>query len=313
MRIVLAILAGLMIVAVIGLGLTAFVSRDLSPDHLETVYTSEQSRFVTVDGVRFHVQETGERREAGPSLVMIHGFGAHLQTWDGWVEALGDTYHIIRFDLPGHGLTGPDPSGDYTNERTIALVTDLLETLGVDRRVMIGNSLGGFIAWRHAAENPSKVAGQVLLAPGGIPFPSDPAAADATVPEWFALIEYIFPIALVQTILERLYAEPDRIDPRTVTRYHELIRRQGNRAALLQRMRTFRLEDPEPVLRSIETPTLLLWGRSDTLLPVEQAALFDEWLPNVATLRLPGVGHMPMEEMPELTVRAVKTFLRSLF
>ncbi len=311
-RIVLRILVGLIIVLAIGLGFAAYVSRDLSPAYLEEIYTDDTSRFVEVGGVRFHVRETGTQQAETPSLVMIHGFGAHLQTWDAWVQDLDDQFHIIRFDLPGHGLTGPDPTGNYSNDRTVGLVDDLLDMLGVERRVMIGNSLGGLVAWRHSVENTGQVAGQILLAPAGMPFETQEDIEAHAVPGWFDLINYIFPKALVKAILEQLYADPSRVDPETVTRYHELIRREGNRPALLARMRVFGLEDPEDLLRSLQTPTLILWGREDTMIPVEQAGVFDQLLPNATTLRLPGVGHMPMEEVPAETVPAVRTFLRSL-
>lgn len=311
-RILLALLIGVVVAGILGLALAVYGSRDLGPDYLEPRYTDRTSRFVEVDAVRFHVREAGDPDGDAPTLVLIHGFGAHLQTWDVWTEALADRFHIIRFDLPGHGLTGPDPSGMYTNERTLELIVGLLDSLDVERSVMIGNSLGGLMAWRFAAAYPDRVAAQVLIAPGGMPPPRTESGEEPEVPGWFGLIRYIFPKALIRATLEQLYGDKTRLTDEIVTRYHELIRRRGNRDALLSRMRGFAVEDPEEVLRGIETPSLILWGSDDRLLPVEQAALFDRYLPDSRLEILPNVGHMPMEEAPAASLAVFRTFWADL-
>ncbi len=311
---VLSILFFALLAAVLfGLGFALYEGRDLSPEALEARYTDETSRFVTVDDVRFHVREAGTRTPERPSLVMIHGFGAHLQTWDVWSDALSSEYHVVRFDLPGHGLTGPDPEGIYTNARTLERITALIDALELERIVLIGNSLGGLMAWRYAAEQPAEaVAGLVLLAPGGLPLPGTNEDGRGEVPGWFGVIKYIFPRSVVKATLTNLYGDPERLAPETVDRYHNLLRRTGNRAALLARLGSFELSDPEAALRSIEARTLLMWGQEDGLLPVKQSVRFESWLPKVTVLRLPGVGHMPMEEIPNRSVSSAKVFLSSL-
>ncbi len=75
-----------------------------SMDELTQHYTNQQSRFVNIDGLNIHYRDEGQ----GPVLVLLHGVASSLHTWDGWVEQLQPHYRIIRLDLPGHGLTGPD-------------------------------------------------------------------------------------------------------------------------------------------------------------------------------------------------------------
>jgi pimeloyl-ACP methyl ester carboxylesterase len=78
-----------------------------------------------------------------PAIIMLHGFGASLHTWEEWSALLEPNYRVIRMDLPGFGLTGADPTGDYTDARSIALLLALLDRLGVQRATFIGSSMGG--------------------------------------------------------------------------------------------------------------------------------------------------------------------------
>ncbi len=307
-RILLTIFLGIVFVGLVALGLAIYGSRDLDPSELEARYTNETSRFVTVDGVRFHLQETGTPSPDQPSLVLIHGFGAHLQTWDAWVAGLEDQFHIVRFDLPGHGLTGPDPSGDYSNDRTVEILSKLMDEIDLGQIVPVGNSLGGLLAWRLADAYPERVAAQVLIAPGGVLAEGAVPGEAGDVPAWFGFIRFVLPKAMIRGLLDSLYGDKSRITPDLVTRYHEMLRRKGNREALLTRMRGFVLARPEPVLQGIDVPSLVIWGTEDRILPLEQAEVFDANLPDVKTVDMEGVGHMPMEEAPAASLAIFRQF-----
>src|SRR4051812_45564561 len=82
---------------------------------LEARYLNAPTDYVDAAGVRLHVRDSGPRE--APALVMLHGFGSSLHTWEPWAQALGRAHRVIRFDLPGAGLTGPDPTGDYSDSR----------------------------------------------------------------------------------------------------------------------------------------------------------------------------------------------------
>ena len=80
---------------------------------LEAKYARPPSLFLEIAGYRLHVRDTGPR--TAPAVIFLHGFGSSLQTWDDWARDLEADHRVIRYDLPGFGLTGPDPSGDYTD------------------------------------------------------------------------------------------------------------------------------------------------------------------------------------------------------
>ena len=126
--------------------------RDIPASYLETKYGSTESQYKTIDGVRFHFRDEGLR--GGPTIVLIHAHWASLIMWDAWAESLKDKYRVIRFDLAGHGLTGPDPSGDYTLERGVALIEEFLSELNVDQLGLVGTSVGGTHAIHFSVKNP---------------------------------------------------------------------------------------------------------------------------------------------------------------
>jgi len=71
------------------------------------------------------------------SVVLLHGFGASLDTWEAWAQALSARYRVVRFDLPGSGLTGPDPTGDYTDAREMKILIDLMDQLSLARASLV--------------------------------------------------------------------------------------------------------------------------------------------------------------------------------
>jgi len=134
------------ILAVIVLGLAALIyTPDRPRAELNVGYLAAPGDMREVSGIRLHVRDTGPRD--APALVLLHGFGASLHTWEPWAVALSRQYRVIRLDLPGFGLTGPDPTGDYSDARFNQILTALLDQLGVARATLIGNSLGGRLAW----------------------------------------------------------------------------------------------------------------------------------------------------------------------
>ncbi|MDP2005600.1 MAG: alpha/beta hydrolase, partial [Rubrivivax sp.] len=127
--------AWLLVTALLGAGWLWTPDKDRA--ELEAMYAGPASEFVDVLGVRMHVRDSlppaATRDSDRPTLLLLHGFGSSLHTWEPWTQALAATHRVIRIDLPGAGLTGADPSGDYTDERGIALITTLLDQRGVAR------------------------------------------------------------------------------------------------------------------------------------------------------------------------------------
>lgn len=300
----LALLIPLAIATVTGMILYA---PDRAPAALERQYATPPSRFIEVDGQRVHVRDEGR----GPALVMIHGLSSNLLVWNDWAERLGKDHRIVRLDLPGHGLTGPDPARRYRWPEMADLVSRVLGELDVDRATVIGNSMGGAVAWQLAARHPERVERLVLMAPVGYPIQGRP-------PLIFRLLSnpVIGRTALRFTyesaFMDRargVYGDPARFDEAAGRRDYVMLLREGNRDALVDMLRAGPVPDPRPVMATITAPTLLIWGSADPIVPPTQASRFLRDIRGSRLETIEGAGHVPMAELPEQSEAALRQFL----
>jgi pimeloyl-ACP methyl ester carboxylesterase len=271
---------------------------------LEAAYPGD---YRSIDGVRLRLRDTGPRD--APAVILLHGFGASLGTWEPWAEALSARFRVIRLDLPGFGLTGPDPTGDYTDGRAIKILTGLMDQLGIDRASLIGNSLGGRIAWNFAALNPDRITRLVLVSPDGFASPGFQYDKVSETPLMMQALPYVAPRGLLKANLAPAYANPEALSEATLTRYRDMMLAPGVRPAILARMGQVFLRDPAPILAGIQIPTLLLWGEKDTMIPISNAADYLRYMPHARLLSLPNLGHVPFEEDPVKSLAPVELFL----
>lgn len=276
---------------------------------LEAQYAPPPSQFIPVLGVRLHVRDTGPRD--APALLMLHGFASSLQTWDAWAAALEPTVRVVRLDLPSFGLTGPDPTGDYSQARTEALLAALMDTLGLRQATVVGNSMGGGIAWRFALSHPDRVDRLVLISPEGFRPPGEapPDAPPTGLPLSIRMMRYVLPSAFLRMNIAASYADPATLTPALLARYRDMLLAAGNRDAILARMVQMRRPDPAPLLRQVRQPTLLLWGEQDRLIPFSNSADYLALMPHASLAPLPQAGHVPQEEIPARSLIPVRAFL----
>ncbi len=284
---------------------------DLPRAEVEARYAGPPSEFVELMGLRLHLRDSAP--QAGPErpvVLMLHGFGGSLHTWEAWAAGLAATHRVIRIDLPGAGLTGADPSGDYSDERGIALLSALLTQRGVARATVLGHSMGGRLAWRYAAAEPTRVDRLVLVAPDGFASPGFEYGKAPDVGLVAQAMQFALPKAVLRWSLAPAYANPEAVmNDELVTRYHALMLAPGVRPAIIARLQQLNLLPPPPLLRTIPAPTLLLWGEADRMIPVANAQDYLRDLPQARLVVLPGVGHVPQEEQPAAGLAAVQAFL----
>jgi len=281
---------------------------DRSRGELEALYLRSPDDMTEFAGTQLHARDDGPRD--APVLIMLHGFGSSLHTWEPWAQALVGEYRVIRLDLPGAGLSPPDPTNDYTDARSIALILALMDRRSVLRATLIGNSLGGRIAWTLAAKHPERTDKLVLISPDGFASPGLEYGKAPDVPIALQAVQYVLPKALLQMNLEPSYGDPSVMSTATVDRYHDLMLAPGVRKALLARMEQTVLVPPKPLLRSIKAPVLLLWGEKDALIPFSNAADYARNVPDIRLVSFPELGHVPHEEAPELSLTPLRAFLK---
>ena len=301
----LALLAALVLLAA---GVAWLYTPDRSRASLETTYHVRPGDYRVVAGLRMHVRDEGPR--SAPAVILLHGFGSSLETWDAWAARLSATHRVIRFDLPGFGLTGPDPSGDYSDRRAVALIAGLMDQLGVAHASVVGNSLGGRIAWVFAAAEPALVDRLVLISPDGFASPGFAYGRAPDVPLLMRVLPYTLPRFMLRASIAPAYADTGRLTPAIVTRYRDMMLAPGVRGAILARMSQSVLEDPVPVLQHLEAPTLLLWGERDAMIPFSNSADYLRALPHATLAALPTLGHVPFEEAPDESLAPVLQFLQ---
>ena len=289
------------------LGLWAWTP-DKSRDTLEAQYLGAPGDLIEVLGTTLNVRDSGAAA-SGKTVILLHGLGAHLQTWDVWATALAPHARIVRLDLPGAGLSWPDATDDYSDARSVALIVALMDQLGIERASLIGNSIGGRIAWRFAAAHGERVDKLVLVSPDGYASPGFDYGSAPEVPFIMSAMRYALPKAMLRPNLEVAYSDPSRLEDATMDRYHDLMLAPGNRQALLDRMRQTVLVPPDPLLAQIDAPVLLLWGADDRMIPVSNAQDYLRILPDARLVTLPDLGHVPQEEDGPTSIVPVLTFL----
>ena len=302
----------LVLIALIVLGAGAFgyyvwnEAQGVAPETLEAKYMTPADRFVAVDGARVRVREEGPA-DAEP-VILLHGFTYSLETWDAWAAELSKDHRVIRYDLLGHGLTGPDPQKRYAPAERAAFLGEVMTALNVERAHVAGNSLGGLAAWRFAADNPERVETLILVSPGAY---SANGVADEPASPPPAMEAYLrtAPEAGVEASASIVFADAAKVSDARLALLRDMMRRRGNGAAYVESIEEFTLPDPTEDLARVTAPTLILWGEGDVVIPVEQGRRLVEDMPNAALITYPGVGHAAQEEAPEETIKDVKSFL----
>jgi pimeloyl-ACP methyl ester carboxylesterase len=305
MKIVVLILLVILVI-VIAAGIWLFTP-DRSAAALRAKYDIPGTAYIKVAGITLRVRDTGPHDAR--AVILLHGFGASLDTWEPWAVVLSEHYRVIRYDLPGFGLTGPDPTGDYSDARSMAILAALMDHLGIAKASLIGNSLGGRIAWNVAAADPDRVDRLVLISPDGFASPGFEYDKTPKLPWLLKLLPYTLPRPMLRMNLAVAYANKSRLTSAILDRYEDMMRAPGDRAAMLDRMRQVMLQNPEVLLRRIQAPTLLLWGEQDRMIPFSNAADYLRDIPNAKLVPLPGLGHVPFEEAPAESLPPVMAFL----
>jgi pimeloyl-ACP methyl ester carboxylesterase len=306
------------VAGIAALMLVATVAANWAPDRpvaeLTARWAQPPSTFMEVAGLRAHVRDQGPRDDPAP-IVLLHGTSDSLHTWGGWTEALSRERRVIRVDLPGFGLTGPAPDGDYRVERYVGFVRELLDALDVRQCVLGGNSFGGWVAWETALAHPDRVRALVLVDAAGYPLQSQSVPVGfriAQVPGLNQLMRSTLPRGVVESSVKNTYGDPSRVTDELVDRYYELTLREGNRAALAQRFAAGRYSLYTDRIRQLALPTLIIWGGRDRLIPLHYGEQFHRDIAGSRLVVFAELGHVPQQEDPQATVAAVRDFLAGL-
>jgi pimeloyl-ACP methyl ester carboxylesterase len=301
------------VLGVLVLVLAVFVAATWAPDRpvdaLKPRWAQPPSTFVKVQGMDVHLRDEGPRDDPTP-IVLLHGTSSSLHTWEGWARALRTHHRVIRFDLPGFGLTGPHPEGRYDAAAYTSFMRAMLDQLSIKQCVIAGNSFGGYVAWQTALVDP-RVRRLVLVDSGGYPNPNAKMPLGfklAKMPVIKHLAAYSLPRSVIEKSLRNVYGDETKVTPELIDLYYDLAVRAGNRTALIKRFEQTTYASGEEVAK-VKVPTLILWGGKDRLIPPEIAAQFHRDIAHSELVTFDALGHVPHEEDPVATIVPVLAFV----
>jgi pimeloyl-ACP methyl ester carboxylesterase len=315
LRIFLALI--ILIAAALGFSYVFLADPDVPREALIQKYGQAPSQFTELpSGASAHFRDQGNRD--APAVILLHGSNASLHTWEPWVREFGAQLRVITVDLPGHGLTGPTPQGDYTLDGMGAFVDEFATQMGLTTFALAGSSMGGGVAVKYAQAKPWRVTALILVDSAGIALPGmePPIGVRIATTPILKEITRVFPTRnLYETALKASFYDPALVTKEMVDRYWELNRGPGVRDATRKRFATpwpdlvAEAQRIESALPAMTTRTLILWGREDKLVPVAAGNVFRDKIPGAQLIVYDKVGHIPQEEIPAKSALDAAAFL----
>ena len=278
----------------------------------------EASRFVSVAGLRWHVQQMGPRAQSlpqrqAPWALLIHGTGAATHSWRGLMPLLSTHFNVLAADLPGHGFTGMAPAAQMSLPGMANALAALLADLRVAPQLIVGHSAGAAIGARlcldgHAA--PAAPAALVslngaLLPLGGLPGLLFPPVAKLMAALPFVPRVFSWRAADAAAVRRLIEGTGSRLDEDGAELYRRLMRSPGHAAGALSMMANWDLQPLERDIARLRVPLTLVVGAGDLAVPPSQARRVQALVPRAHLVTLAGLGHLAHEEQPERVASVV--------
>lgn len=297
------------ILALLVLLFIAYFQPDRSLDELKPLYVNNESEFMPLMGMNVHYRDQGNPADSVP-LILIHGTSSSLHTFEAVVKNINPNRRVITLDMPAFGLTGPNATNEYSFNYYSQFLDSFLTKLQIPLCDIGGNSLGGGIAWQFTTYFPEKVRKLILIDATGYPVMNVKGSIGfkiASTPVINNVMLFITPKALVSASLKGIYQDPTIINQEQIDRFHDMAIAKGNRKALLAIFKKGLEQEPDKI-KTIQKPTLIIWGDKDGLIPVQNAYLFNKDIKGSKLAILNNIGHVPMEEDPAKTAALINEF-----
>jgi pimeloyl-ACP methyl ester carboxylesterase len=272
------------------------------------------SQFIQINGLNVHVKTMGQ---GDPAIVLLHGFGANLNSWQAVMEPLSKYGRVIAFDRPAFGLTerplqwnGLNP---YSPDAQIELVNGILNHFEVQQAILVGNSAGGTISMRYFLKYPERVAALVLVDPavyngGGAPAWIRPLFSTPQV-------RHLGPLLARQLqssgsdLLNQAWHDPSRLTTETKEQYQKPLQVENWDKALWEFTLASQSSDLPEHLTEFFLPVLVITGDDDRIVPTEESVRLASELPKARLVVIQNAGHVPHEERPAAFMDSVGEFL----
>jgi pimeloyl-ACP methyl ester carboxylesterase len=273
----------------------------------EALHREGALRDIEIDGRRYCVVEMGH----GPAVVLLHGLGGSIYDWRHILRPLARSHRVLAIDLLGSGESEIPEKEDFSIAAQARRVRGILDSLGVAKASLVGNSYGGGVALRLAQDWPERVGRLVLINsvcyPEDIPFYVTLAKAPCA-----ECVAEALPLGrMTRWVLRNSYRTVERLSEAELDTYVQELRAPGRRGAIIRIIRDLLPPDTtefEARLRTLRAPTLLLWGIADQTIPVRLGRRLVRELPDAELIEI-DAGHVPNQERPEEVLSQILRFL----
>lgn len=261
-----------------------------------------KEKFVDVDGSKIRYLESGSSKN---TLLLIHGLGASSERWSHVLPIFDNDFHVIVPDLIGFGYSDK-PSIDYTMDFFSNFIEKFLKSLDITQTSIVGSSLGGQIATEYTSSHPNSVEKLILVSPSGIMKQST-----------FALDAYIMAALYpneqsAKNAFETMDGSGKEIPQKTITEFVTRMKSHNAKFAFMSTL--LGLKNSESIidkLKNISSPTLIVWGTDDPVIPIKFANDFVTHIDNCNLYEMSKCGHTPYVQEPKLFASKVLNFLNN--
>jgi magnesium chelatase accessory protein len=268
----------------------------------------QSEKFVTADGLNWHVVETGEIEK--PVVLLVHGTAASVHSWRDVMPLLADTHHVVAIDLPGHGLTKYHSASDLSLERMGRGVASVMTSMGLAPTIVAGHSAGAAIlAWACARKlfRPEK-----YVSFNGAFYPYGGAAAGffSPIAKFFAFNPFVprilSSVASHATVQRLLRDTGSELSEEGVELYFNLLKQSDHIAAALGMMAAWDLTDMDDNLARISADCIFVAANNDKAVPPDISERAAVRVSRASVMRIDGFGHLLHEENPALAADILK-------
>lgn len=280
------------------------------------VTTGYLERDVTVGNLKIHYQEWGD--ESAPAILMLHGFGVSGHMFDEFAERMQDRFHLIALDQRGHGDSDWSNEGDYSREAFVRDIEGFQATVGLQKFILVGHSMGGLNAVAYTVAHPDRVRALVLVDVG-------PEAAKEGVdnitrftrgPDQLEFEEFVEmahrfnPRRTMENIRERMRHRLKQTDNGKWTwKFDERFRKEDSGLQVGSRLTN---DEMWQLYRDVGVPTLLVRGAESDVLTQEIAERAAREMQRARLVVVPGAGHSVPGDNPDDFTAAVRDFINDL-
>ena len=289
--------------------------------HVAVTPVPEPARLSVVVGVdTISYERAGDTLSGKPTVVLLHGFGAAMESWSDIQPMIAAKYPVLRVDLKGFGMSSKPKDSKYSARDQADVIAGVLRALNVRRTVIVGHSFGGAVTFatylKLRAEGDQRIVALGFIDPAVYdqPLPFFIAALQSSITRWlmftFTTADWRADIVLRQVYAHESVRTAERV--RRYSKYMDLAGAHHSFAKTAEQIIPADAAELEAQLKTISVPTLVLWGEEDKIVPIAYGRRMRADVPGVRYFTFPSTGHAPQEERPAETAARLVRFLDAL-